>query len=126
MVVDTQETPRLRGEFGKGVTLIIAQTMPLFAIVALLPAIPKLFQQFGGYPNAPLLIPMIVTAPSLCIAIFAPFSGWIADKLGRRPTLVASFAVYFFAGIAPLVLDDLIAIIASRAVLGLAEAAIVT
>jgi MFS family permease len=116
----------IRSEAGKGVTLIAAQILPVMAVVSLFPAIPRLFAQFGGHPSAGLLVPMIVTMPSLCVALFAPFAGMIADRFGRRPSFLLALAVYALAGLAPLVLDDLYLVVASRAVLGLAEAVIVT
>lgn len=110
----------------KGVTLVFAQILPVMAIVALFPAIPKLFEQFGGRPYASLLVPMIVTAPSLCAALFAPAAGWVADRFGRRPAFIGGIALYVLAGITPLLVDDLVLIVASRAVLGLADAFAIT
>lgn len=116
----------VRGETGKGLTLLAAQILPVMAVVSLFPAIPRLFAQFGGHPQAGLLVPMIVTMPSLCIALFSPFAGWVADRFGRRPSFVWALAVYALSGLAPLVLSDIYAIVASRGVLGIAEAVIVT
>ncbi|GGB56107.1 MFS transporter [Blastomonas aquatica] len=110
----------------KGVTLVFAQVLPVMAIVALFPAIPKLFEQFGSSPNAGLLVPMIVTMPSLCAALFAPAAGWVADRFGRRPAFIFGIALYILAGIVPLFVDDLGIIVASRAVLGLADAFAIT
>jgi MFS family permease len=110
----------------KGIALVAAQVLPVMAIVSLFPAIPKLFQQFGGVPDAPFLIPMILTLPSLVVALLSPLAGSLADRFGRRPIFVGALAIYVVAGLAPLVLDDLAAIIASRCLLGAAEGAIVT
>lgn len=118
--------PAIRGETGKGLTLIFAQVLPVMAIVSLFPAIPRLFAHFGPHPHAGLLVPMIVTIPSLCVAIFAPLAGWAADRFGRRPCFVGAMALYVLTGLAPLVLDNLYLIVLSRAVLGMAEAAIIT
>ena len=110
----------------KGVTLVFAQILPVMAIVALFPAIPKLFEHFGGSPHAGLLVPMIVTAPSLCAALFAPAAGWVADRFGRRPAFIGGLALYVLAGLTPLLTDDLGTIVASRAVLGVADAFAIT
>jgi MFS family permease len=115
-----------RGTTAKGIALVLAQILPVMAIVSLFAAIPKLFQQFGGAPNAALLVPMIVTMPSLCVALFAPVAGAIADRFGRRLCYLAGMTLYIFAGLAPLVLDDLRLIVLSRAALGLAEAFVIT
>lgn len=110
----------------KGIILVLAQALPIMAVVSLFPAMPNLMQQFGDVPNAAYLVPMIITIPSFCIALLAPAAGWLVDKVGRRPVLNASLALYAVSGLAPLVLNDLIPIIASRALLGVAEAGIVT
>jgi len=116
----------IRGATGKGVTLIGAQILPVMAVVSLFPAIPRLFEQFGSHPHAGLLVPMIVTIPSLFVAICAPFAGSIADRFGRRPIFLVALAVYTLVGVLPMLLDNLYLIVGSRAVLGMAEAAIVT
>ncbi len=114
------------GTTAKGLTLVYAQILPVMAIVSLFPVIPRLFAQFGGHPYAGLLVPMIVTAPSLCAALFAPLAGAIADRFGRRRAMVWGMGLYVVAGTAPLYLNDLVAIVASRAVLGFAEAFAIT
>lgn len=115
-----------RGTPAKGLTLIFAQILPVMAIVSLFPAIPRLFAEFGSTPNAGFLIPAIVTIPSLVCALFAPVAGIISDRYGRRNSFIAGMTLYVLAGIAPLVLDNLALILASRALLGIAEAFVVT
>jgi MFS family permease len=110
----------------KGVILVLAQALPIMAVVSLFPVIPQLMQQFGGVPHGAFLVPMIITLPSFGIALFSPLAGWLADRLGRRPVMVGALALYAATGLLPLILSDLTAIVLSRAVLGLAEAGIVT
>lgn len=110
----------------KGIILVLAQALPIMAVVSLFPAMPNLMQHFGDVQNAAYLVPMIVTLPSFCIAVLAPGAGWLVDNVGRRPVLIGSLTLYTFSGLAPLVLDNLVPIIISRALLGVAEAGIVT
>ena len=110
----------------KGITLIYAQILPVMAIVSLFPAIPRLFAAFGHVEGAGFLIPAIVTIPSLCCALFAPIAGIIADRYGRRPSFIGGMALYVVAGLVPLFVDDLAVILASRALLGIAEAFAIT
>lgn len=114
------------GTTAKGITLVYAQILPVMAIVSLFPAIPKLFAQFGGLPNAAWLVPMIVTIPALMVALTSPFAGALADRIGRRRTFQCGMLLYVLAGMVPVVVDDLNMIVASRAVLGIAEAFVVT
>lgn len=115
-----------QGTTAQGITLIYAQILPVMAIVSLFPAIPKLFAEFGHLPNAGFLIPAVVTIPSLCAALFAPVAGIIADRYGRRRSFIGGMALYVAAGIVPLFTADLIVVIASRALLGIAEAFAIT
>ncbi|MBB3957567.1 MFS transporter [Novosphingobium sediminicola] len=110
----------------KGITLVYAQILPVMAIVSLFPAIPKLFQQFGNIPMASLLVPMIVTVPSLFVALTAPFAGVLADRFGRRRIFVWGITAYLIMGLVPILTEKLGLIVASRAVLGIAEACVVT
>jgi MFS family permease len=107
-------------------TLIALGTMPALAIAALVPVLPALFQQFKDVPNRELLVPMILTVPSLCVALFSTPLGAVADRWGRRRLLLLALLAFGLFGLAPMLFDDLRAIIASRFVVGLAEGAILT
>ncbi len=104
--------------------IILAGFLPILAIVALTPAVSPMVAHFG--PSAMTLVPLAVTAPGLMIALFSPFMGWIADRWGRRPMLLWATLIYGFVGVAPFFMDSLPAIIATRLVLGVCEAAILT
>lgn len=92
--------------------------------VLLAPIIPKLFEQFRDLPNAPYWIPSLLTVPALCVAIFSPLVGLFADRIGRRRMLIASMFVYAALGLAPLILDNFAAILATRVGVGICEAVV--
>jgi MFS family permease len=81
---------------------------------------------FAASPGAAALVPLALTVPALALALLAPFAGVIVDRLGRKRLLVAATVLYALFGVAPLWLDSLGAIIASRVLVGVAEAAIMT
>jgi MFS family permease len=110
----------------RGITLILAGLMPVLALSGLVPALPQLFQHFADVPNRELLVPMIITVPSLCVALFSGFAGAIADRWGRRPLLLVSLLAFGALGTIPMLFSSLQAILASRVVVGIAEAAILT
>jgi MFS family permease len=111
----------------QGWLLVAANCLPTLAIVSLVPNLPQLFQHFAGVRGHEILVPMIITMPSLCIAIFAPLcAGPLTDAWGRRRLFLVALAAYTLLGLAPLLFHDLYAVIASRAVVGVAEAAILT
>lgn len=116
----------LRPGRAQGITLMAVLTMPVLALAGLVADLPQLFRVFASDPHHALLVPMIITVPSLCVALFSGVAGAIADIWGRRKLLV--FALFAFAvlGLMPMAFDSLPLIIGSRVVVGLAEAAILT
>ncbi|MYM34518.1 MFS transporter [Duganella sp. FT94W] len=117
--------PRQAGR-AQGLALMGILAMPTLALAALVPSLPQLFQQFSSVPNFQLLVPMIITVPSLCVALFSGFMGAIADRWGRRKLLLVSLFAFALLGLAPMMFDSLLLIVASRVIVGLAEAAILT
>jgi MFS family permease len=110
----------------QGIALLSASILPTLAIVSLVPNLPQLFEHFSSVPHHEFLVPMIITLPSLCIALFSPVAGAIADFWGRRRLLIVALVGYSTLGLIPLLLDDLRFILASRFVVGVTEAAILT
>ena len=109
-----------------GVILILCAVMPIMAIVSLVPVLPLLLKEFATTPGGAFLVPIALTIPALCVALFSPVAGWVSDRLGRKKLLVGALLIYAVAGSFPLFLTDLKQIIASRFVLGVVEAAIMT
>lgn len=109
-----------------GVMILIASVMPVMAIIALVPVLPLLLREFAGVGGSEFLVPIAMTVPALCVALFSPLAGWLSDRLGRKNLLVGSMLLYAGFGIIPWFLDDLFAIIAARIALGVVEAMIMT
>ena len=110
----------------QAITLMVVSTMPTMALAALVPVLPAFFEHFAAVPNKEQLVPMILTVPSLCVALFSAPIGAAADRWGRRPVLLLALLAFAVCGTLPLLFDDLHAIIASRVVVGVAEAAVLT
>lgn len=110
----------------QGIVLVMAAIMPIMAITSLVPVLPLLLREFAAVPGSEALVPIALTVPALCVALFSPLAGWLSDRAGRKRLLVATLALYALAGILPWFLADLIAIIATRVVLGIMEATIMT
>ncbi|HSG55213.1 MAG TPA: MFS transporter, partial [Paracoccaceae bacterium] len=72
------------------------------------------------------LVPVALTVPALCVALFSPLAGWLSDKVGRKRLLVLALAIYGVVGFVPWFLETLPAIIAARFGLGIVEAVIMT
>jgi MFS family permease len=109
-----------------GIILILAAVMPVMAIISLVPVLPLLLQEFASVKGYEFLVPIAMTIPALCVALFSPVAGWISDKAGRKSVLFYALLIYAIIGLLPYFLTDLMHIIASRVLLGIAEAAIMT
>lgn len=110
----------------QGLTVVIAAFLPIIAIVSMFPAVPALIAHFADDPAAQVKVPSLVTAPGLSIAIIALFAGVLVDRFGRRKLLLVSTFTYGIFGSAPFFMESIDAIYASRLLLGLSEAAILT
>ena len=110
----------------QGTIIVMSGFLPIFAIVSMFPALPSIIQHFADNPNARELVPLMVSAPGLAIAIMGPFAGILLDKFGRIPLLVWSTFFYGIFGTMPFFLDSLPVIFATRLLLGVCEGAIIT
>lgn len=115
-----------KADWRQGWILVFSGFLPVMAIIALAPTLPTLLAHFHDVPNAKLMVPLLITAPSACIALFAPGAGVIADRFGRRRLLLWSMAFYGGGGLMPFVIDNFWAVVAGRVVIGIGEAGVLT
>ena len=106
--------------------LLAASCLSVLGAVLIAPVLPQIEDHFAGTAGVEVLVPIVLTVPALVIGLTAPFAGVIVDAVDRKRLLIAALLVYAVAGTAPLYLPSLGAIIASRVVVGLCEAAIMT
>lgn len=109
-----------------GIMLILAAVMPVMAIISLVPVLPLFLTEFASVPGSEFLVPIAMTVPALCVALFSPIAGWFSDKVGRKSVLFFALIIYAVIGLVPLFLHDIFHIIIARVGLGMAEAAIMT
>ena len=110
----------------RAIALLMAASLTTMANATIAPALPGLERLFAGDPNAALLTRLLVPAPSLSVALFAPLAGIAADRIGRRKLLLFGVILFVLSGSAGLILPDLPTIFMSRLVLGIAVALIMT
>lgn len=118
------ETTLSRPRLAQG-TLLLASMLTIMAGATISPALPAIQREFANAPNAEILVGLVLTMHGLFIAVGSPIIGALADRYGRRWLLLVSTVVYALAGGSGFVLDSLIAILAGRAVLGLAVAGVI-
>ena len=121
------DIPKTR-EAGKpqGFILLATAVLPIMAIVSLIPVLPLLLGEFANVPGSEFLVPMALTIPALCVALFSPLAGWLSDRIGRKQLMVWALVLYAAFGILPWFMEDLFQIIAARFALGVVEAVIMT
>jgi len=113
-------------ESGRKFALLCVATLTILAPTIVAPALPRVVEAFREVPHVDLLAKLMLTLPALFIAVGAPLAGAIVDRFGRMGLLRGCLVLYGLAGAAGYVLDDLYAILASRALLGVAIAGSMT
>jgi len=114
--------PSSRSTFLKSATLLAPMAMLGMGPSAFGPILAEIHKEFATNPGANWLVPMVLTLPAVCIALFSGAAGMIADRFGRKRLLMGSLLLFGLAGAAPFFLKSLGAILASRFLVGVAEA----
>ncbi|MGY1795996.1 MFS transporter [Geodermatophilus sp. SYSU D00525] len=110
----------------QALVLLLSSCLGVLGSVLLAPVLPRIQDAFAGTPGVETLAPVVLTAPALVIGLTAVVAGRIVDRVGRKRLLVGALVAYAVVGTAPLWLDSLPLIVASRVLVGLTEAAIMT
>ncbi|RAN48184.1 MFS transporter [Herbaspirillum rubrisubalbicans] len=111
----------------QGLVIQLASSLTIVGSVMIAPMLPKITAEFAAVePDALALVPLMVAAPALAIALFAPLAGMLADRFGRKPMLLLGCLLYALFGAWPVVIHDLKLILVSRLLFGCAEALIMT
>src|SRR5690349_12887657 len=84
----------------RAIALLMAASLTTMANATISPALPGLERLFANDPNAAILVRLLVPAPSLSVAIFAPLAGLVADRYGPRRMLLAGVILFMTAGCA--------------------------
>lgn len=107
-------------------TILLGSTLTVMAGATISPALPRMAVHFENAPHAQVLVKMLLSVHALFIALTAPAVGALMDRWGRRPVLVVSLLLYGLGGSSGFYLDSLYAIMAGRALLGVAVAGIMS
>jgi MFS family permease len=118
--------PAREARFFHALILLSTVICGTLAPIVIGPVLPAMQQYFAGVPGIATLVPIVVTMPNLVLGFMAPVLGALSDRIGRKRVLVLSLLFYAIAGTAPLYLDSIYTILGSRALVGAAEAAVMT
>lgn len=109
----------------KAWTLLFISTLTIMAGATIAPAMPAMKQAFAAQPNAEFWVKLLLTLPGLTIAVCAPFMGWLLDHTAKKRVMLLAVGSYALCGSAGyFVSDSLWWLLLSRALLGVAVAAV--
>jgi MFS family permease len=118
--------PERKAGLAQGIVLVSVTWLAVVAAGVLAPVLPQMADHFAGAPMLGLMIGFVATIPALAVALFSVPIGQLSDRIGAQRILVVGMSGYGLAGILPLWLDSLPAIVASRFLVGVFEAAVMT
>ena len=105
------------------ISILLCSMLMLMGGAAVAPALPLINEVF---PGQDFLVSLIITLPSLVIALVGFGMGALADRFGKVRVLVLSLVVFTISGAISYFLDDLAVILIARAVLGVGLAGVST
>jgi predicted MFS family arabinose efflux permease len=113
--------PRLHiGRAGRLFVICMGPSLGGLVPIGLAIAQPSIAEHFGGGAHGVLLARLLMSLPSLMIMVGAPLTGYAAERIGYRASLLFWLAVYGVSGCAGLFLQDFAGLLVSRLFLGLA------
>lgn len=96
----------------------------MMANVAIVTILPHLEEIFSDVENIEFLSRLMITIPSLMIAILAPFLGHLIHRFGKKISAILALILFGISGSAGLYLDSIDSLLISRGFLGVAIASL--
>jgi len=103
-------------------TLLLLSMMTMMSNVAIITSLPHLKEHFPDVSEIEFYSRLMITLPSLSIALLAPFLGHFLHGISRRASLAAGLLLFALTGSAGLYLQGIELLLASRAAFGVAVA----
>jgi len=103
-------------------TLLLLSMLTIMSNIAIVTMLPHLNTVFKDVPNIELLSRLMITLPSLAIAIVAPFLGSFINKFGKKKAAITGLLLFSLFGTAGLYLNTVYEILFSRFLFGIAIA----
>jgi len=104
------------------IALLLLSMLAMMSNVAVVTMLPHFSIIFKDIKNIELLSRLMITLPSLAIAILAPFLGNLIYKTGKKKALIIALLFFSLFGTAGLYLDSIYAILTSRFLFGVTVA----
>jgi len=103
-------------------TLLLISMTTMMSNVAIVTALPRLQDYFSDIKNIEFYSRLILTLPSLSIALLAPFLGHFVFRFGKKNSALVALFIFAMTGSAGLFLDHIEAFLLSRAMFGISVA----
>ncbi len=108
------------------ISLLLIATLGVMSGITVVSSLPLIADTFSNIEHIEFLSKLMLTIPSIMIALFAPFAGHIVDKFGRLKPLYGGIILFVIGGSSGFYLHDFYVILLGRALLGIAVALIMT
>jgi MFS family permease len=108
------------------IVMLSGTTFVALVVTAVSPIMQELADYFGKGGHGKEVAYGIAVVPSVGIMIGGPITGWVIERTGSRNFLLTILVIFGLAGSAGLYLNDLSLLIATRFILGVSSAGIVT
>ena len=99
--------------------LLLVSSLTIMSMITISASLPDMTKTFSDVPNGGKLVKMVLSFPGLFIALSAIAAGLVIDKIGRLKLLGVALVLYAISGTSGYWLDNLYAILAGRALLGI-------
>lgn len=100
-------------------TLLLVSSLTIMSMITISASLPDMTATFSEVPNHIALVKLSLSFPGLFIALSAIAAGIIIDKTGRLKLLGIALVLYAIGGTSGYWLNNLYAILAGRALLGI-------
>ena len=99
-------------------TLLLLSMTTMMSNVAIVTALPHLKEHFTNVQNIEFYARLMLTLPSLAVALLAPILGHIVFKFGKKQSALIALSVFAISGSAGLYLESIEMLLFSRALFG--------
>ncbi len=101
-------------------TLLLLSMTTMMSNVAIVTALPRLQNYFSNVENIEFYSRLMLTLPSLVVALLSPFIGHIVYKFGKKNSAILALIIFSLTGSAGLYLEKIEYFLISRAFFGIA------
>ncbi len=124
----TEQLRSVKGPRRIALLAVMLSGPPLMALTfsTIAPVLPAMARHFGPQTNGTFFAQWIMTSPALGLMLGGALGGFLIDRIGPRLLIIAAFALFALGGSAGLYLDDPVALLISRFVLGLGGSCVAT